>query len=59
MEVRLRSQEKNDMRFLLSEAGLRSNDSAIRRGAQTERRGGAGPGKDLLGDETSPAAFFL
>jgi len=28
-------------------------------GAQTERRGLAGPVKDLLGGETSPAAFFV
>jgi hypothetical protein len=26
-------------------------------GAQTERRGDAGPVRDLLGGETSPAAF--
>src|SRR5262245_49420130 len=28
-------------------------------GAQTERRGKAGPGRDLLDGETSPAACFL
>jgi hypothetical protein len=27
-------------------------------GAQTERRGGAGPVRGLLGGKTSPAAFF-
>jgi hypothetical protein len=28
-------------------------------GAQTERRGLAGPGRDLLGGETSPAALLV
>jgi hypothetical protein len=28
-------------------------------GAQTERRGEAGPGRVLLGGETSPAAYLL
>jgi hypothetical protein len=28
-------------------------------GVQTERRGLAGPVRDLLGGETSPAAFFV
>jgi hypothetical protein len=45
------------MMFLLSRTGLRLNESAIHPGAQTERRGVAGPGRDLLGGETSPAAF--
>jgi hypothetical protein len=54
-----RSQEKNDMLFLLSEAGLRYNDNAIAAGAQTERRDLAGPVRDLLGGETSPAAFSV
>jgi hypothetical protein len=47
------------MMVLLSEAGLRYNDDAIVAGAQTERRGGAGPVRDLLGGETSPAGLFL
>jgi hypothetical protein len=39
--------------------GLRYNDNATGSvpGAQTERRGLAGPVRDLLGGETSPAAF--
>jgi hypothetical protein len=45
------------MGVLLSGAGLRYNEKAIAIGAQTERRGEAGPGRDLLGSETSPAAF--
>jgi len=44
------------MTFLLSETGLRYNEKAIASGTQTERRGLAGPGRDLLGGETSPAA---
>jgi hypothetical protein len=46
------------MMILPSEAGLRYNDNAIAAGAQTERRGLAGPVRDLLGGETSPAAFI-
>jgi hypothetical protein len=46
------------MKSILSRIGLRYNDNATTTGAQTERRGGAGPGRDLLGGETSPAAFF-
>src|SRR5436305_1784739 len=37
------------MMLLLSGTGLRSNDDAIPSGAQTERRGGAGPVRGLLG----------
>jgi hypothetical protein len=44
--------------LLLSGTGLRYNEKAIAVGAQTERRGLAGPVRDLLGGETSPAAFF-
>ena len=44
--------------FLLSRAGLRYNEKAIGLGAQTERRGVAGPVRDLLGGETSPAVCF-
>jgi hypothetical protein len=33
--------------------------TATNPGAQTERRGGAGPVRGLLGDKTSPAAFFF
>jgi hypothetical protein len=55
--------------ILPSEVGLRYNDMAICPGAQTERRGLAGrtdfksvphtgPGRNLLGGETSPAAFL-
>jgi hypothetical protein len=42
----------------LSGAGLRYNDNAIGLGAQTERRGLGGPVRDLLGGETSLAAFL-
>jgi hypothetical protein len=37
------------MMFLLSRAGLQYNEAAIAAGAQTERRGVRGPGKDWLG----------
>jgi hypothetical protein len=37
------------MMFLLSGTGLRYNEKAIATGAQTERRGLAGPVRDLLG----------
>jgi hypothetical protein len=37
--------------------GLRNNDNASDPGAQTERRGEAGPVRDQLGGETSPAAL--
>src|SRR5260370_20249327 len=53
------SQDKNDMIFLLSEAGLRYNADALYPGAQSERQGLAGPVRDLLGGETSPAAFVF
>jgi hypothetical protein len=36
---------------------LRYNDNTIVAGAQTERRGGAGPVRGLLGGKTSPTAF--
>src|SRR6516164_8878996 len=39
--------------------GLRYNDKTSAIGAQTERRGMAGPGRDLLGGETSPAALLV
>src|SRR6516165_130292 len=37
--------------------GLRYNEKAIAPGAQTERRGLAGPVRTLLGGEDSPADF--
>jgi len=43
--------------WIEGEPGLRYNEKAIYPGAQTERRGLAGPVRDLLGGETSPAAF--
>src|SRR5262245_48116720 len=58
IDVRFRSQAMNDMMFLLLQPGLRYNENAIAVGAQTERRGLAGPVRDLLGGETSPAALF-
>jgi hypothetical protein len=53
-----RSQEENNMIFLLSRTGLRYNETATVAGAQTERRGGAGPVRGLLGGKTSPAALL-
>jgi hypothetical protein len=44
------------MMLLLSRDGLRWSENAFRPGAQTERRGDAGPVRDLLDRETSPAA---
>jgi hypothetical protein len=46
------------MMLLLSRTGLRQNENAVAVGAQTERRGLAGPVRDLLGGETSPAAYL-
>src|SRR5262245_12961062 len=54
-----RSQEENPMMLLLSGTGLRYNKNAIAAGAQTERRGGRGPVRGLLGGRTSPAAFVF
>src|SRR5258708_2207116 len=56
--VRFRSQEKNDMVFLLSRTDLRLNEDTIVSGAQTERRGVVGPVRDCLGCEPAPAASF-
>ena len=46
------------MILLLIGGGLRYNDKATAIGAQTERRGLAGPVRALLGGVCSPAAFF-
>jgi len=46
------------MTSLLLQAGLRYNEETSIPGAQTERRGEAGPVRDLLGGVSSPAAFF-
>jgi hypothetical protein len=51
--------ERHRSSFLFQEAGLRYNENAIASGAQTERRGEAGPGRGLLGGETSPAALLI
>jgi hypothetical protein len=51
-----RSHDEKNMLHLHSSTGLRSNEKAIAAGAQNERRGLAGPVRDLLGGETSPAA---
>ena len=40
-------------------SGLQYNEKTKVPGAQTERRGLAGPVRDLLRGETSPAAFFV
>jgi hypothetical protein len=53
------NQEENDMMLLLSRTGLRYKEKNIASGAQTERRGVSGPGRDLLGDDTSPTASAL
>jgi hypothetical protein len=45
------------MMLLLSRTGLRQNENAVAVGAQTGSRGLALVVRDLLGDETSPAAF--
>jgi hypothetical protein len=58
-DVPFRSQEKNGIMLLLSESGLRQNETAIGIGAQTERRGLAGSVRDLLGGETSPAVCVV
>ena len=47
------------MMRLLSRTGLRYNDDAIVAGAQTERRGVAGPVSVLLRGGNSPAAAIL
>jgi hypothetical protein len=52
-----RSQDENNMLLLLF--GPRYNKKAIAAGAQTERRGGAGPVSALLGGENSPADFLF
>jgi hypothetical protein len=45
------------MVHLLVEDGLRSGEKAKAAGAQTERRGKAGPGRNSLGGKTFPAAL--
>jgi hypothetical protein len=45
--------------FVLFQAGLRYNEKAIDPGAQTERRGEAGPVRLLLSGEDSPAFLFI
>jgi hypothetical protein len=44
---------------VLCRGGLRNNEKAINPGAQTERRGEAGPVTSLLGGRASPASFML
>src|SRR5262249_16613712 len=44
---------------ILSESGLRFNGNGTLPGAQTERRGGAGPVRGLLGGKASPAALVV
>src|SRR5262249_42228817 len=59
-DVRIAARMKNASQRLLGKTGLRYNGNTIVPGAQTERRGGAGPvrgllgGKDLTGRFTSP-----
>src|SRR5262245_58525949 len=50
--------EWNNMAYLLSKGGLLYDGSDIATGAQTERRGGAGPVRGLLGGKDPPAALF-
>jgi hypothetical protein len=47
MCFQVRSQEENNMIFLLSRAGLRYNENVIAVGAQTKRRGDALAGEGL------------
>jgi hypothetical protein len=47
------------MRTLLARVGLRYNGKTNDRGAQTERRGLAGPVRRLLGGYTSPAVYLF
>ena len=51
------NQEENHMMFLLSTTGLRYGDNASRPGAQTGRRGGAGPVGGLLGGKDPTGRF--
>src|SRR5262249_55970225 len=46
------------IRLLSERRGLRYNDKVITAGAQTERRGDAGPVRVLLGGGRAPAALF-
>jgi hypothetical protein len=55
---RLRGEKGHMDRIFCFAGSLRYNESAIDPGAQTERRGDAGPVRALLGGETSPAAFL-
>ena len=52
-----RSQEENNMMFLLSRAGLRYNEKVIAP-AQTDRWSGAGPAGACLAVRTPPAALL-
>jgi predicted DNA-binding antitoxin AbrB/MazE fold protein len=54
----LAGREEPHGRISLVGGGLRYNGNVIGSGAQTERRGDAGPVRLLLGGEDSPAAFF-
>src|SRR6516165_6109230 len=47
------------MMFLLSGTGLRYNEKAIAAGAQTERRGGAGPVRALLDRKDLTGRFYF
>jgi hypothetical protein len=55
--IQFRSKEENNIIFLLSGTGLRYNETATVAGAQTERRGGAGLGRDLLGGKDLTGRF--
>jgi hypothetical protein len=46
-------------RISFAGGGLHYQERAIAPGAQTERRGDAGPVRNLLGGLASPAAFLL
>jgi hypothetical protein len=52
------SPELSMMHFLSERIGPRSSKMPSTPGAQTERRGEAGPVSPLLGGENSPAAFL-
>jgi hypothetical protein len=51
------SQLVNDMVRSPFQVGLRHNEKAIVPGAQTERRGGAGPARGLLGGKDPTGRF--
>src|SRR5215831_19426997 len=58
-EVCRRDLKKENITILLLQAGLRYNEGTSNPGAQTERRGEAGPVRVLLRGWDAPAAYLL